>query len=121
MRPETLESQALIPVISPDDAHQELVGISMKLLMGKVHKDIDEFDEWSVAIESQSFLDYAGSNWFLHTRDTQRITGDTRKYYSSGSKSEQSAHIAGTRKYTLLIRKPSTLPHLSTLQPGQEL
>ncbi|OOQ86060.1 hypothetical protein PEBR_23717 [Penicillium brasilianum] len=85
MRPETLESQALIPVISPDDAHQELVAISMKLLMGKSHKDINEFDEWIVAIESQSFLNYAASNWFLHNRDIQRITDGLRvQEYNGG-------------------------------------
>lgn len=78
------ESQALIPVISPDDAHQELVAISMKVLMGQFHEDkkledINRFGEWSVAIKSQPFLDYAASNWFLHTREIQRITGELRE------------------------------------------
>jgi hypothetical protein len=73
------ESQALIPVLPLDDAHQERVAISMKLLMGRFHKNINEFDKWSVAIKSQSFLYNATSKWFLHTRDISRITGDTRK------------------------------------------
>ncbi|KAJ5369033.1 Ankyrin repeat-containing protein [Penicillium cataractarum] len=78
------ESLALIPVISSDDAHQELVAISMKVLMGKFHEDkkledINKFDKWSIANGSQPFLDYAASNWFLHTREIRIVTGDTRE------------------------------------------
>jgi ankyrin repeat protein len=78
------ESQALMPAISPEDAHQQMATISMKVLMGSFHEqkkreDFNRHDEWSVAMKSQHFLDYATSNWFLHTRGISSITGELRE------------------------------------------
>lgn len=70
--------------MSPEDAHQRLVAISMKVLMGKFHEekkleDVKKFKEWSVATSSQPFLDYAASNWFLHARELPSIAGESRE------------------------------------------
>lgn len=78
------ESQALMPVISPEDAHQHMATISIKVLMGKFNdekklKDVNKFKEWSAATRFQPFLDYAASNWFLHTRELPIITSELRE------------------------------------------
>jgi hypothetical protein len=78
------ESQALVPIMSPEDAHQHLATISMKVLMGKFNndkilEDVNKSEEWSAATRFQPFLDYAASNWFLHTRELPSITGELRE------------------------------------------
>jgi ankyrin repeat protein len=78
------ESQGLIPIMTPEDAHQHLATISMKVLMGKFNdekklEDVNESKEWSAATRVQPFLDYAASNWFLHTREIPIITGELRE------------------------------------------
>ncbi|KAJ5669013.1 Ankyrin repeat-containing protein [Penicillium macrosclerotiorum] len=87
----SLESQAILPIISAANAHENLSSICFRTLIGDHFngKRLDNLEVmphklWRTATKCMPFLDYAASNWFLHARELSEITGDFKSLLLEG-------------------------------------